>query len=130
MRKIIHLWLITLAVTLWSVSAHAIEAPSYQMCSTSATLYAATTSRITEPFADRPAYMTAASGDLNPFGASAAANSHVRKGRPGKTDDDTENPDIDTPLTDNLSVLLCFALLFVGWKYYRKNRRLAKQNIN
>ena len=129
MRKIIHLWLITLAVTLLSVAAHAIETPSYQMCSTSATLYAATTSRITEPFADRPAYMTAASGDLNPFGASAA-NSHVRKGRPGKTDDDTENPDIDTPLTDNLSVLLCFALLFVGWKYYRKNRRLAKQNIN
>ena len=130
MRKIIHLWLISLAVTLWPVSAHAIEALSYQMCSTSATLYAATTSRITEPFADRPAYMTAASGDLNPFGASAAANSHVRKGRPGKTDGDTENPDIDTPLTDNLSVLLCFALLFVGWKYYRKNRYLCKQNIN
>lgn len=131
MRRRIYLWLITLAVTLLPVYANAAEKPYYEMCSTSSTLFAATTGCVTAPFADRPEYMTAASGDMNPFGASASANSHIRKGggRPGKTDGDTENPNIDAPLTDGLGVLLCFALLFAGWKWYRKNRYLAKQNV-
>ena len=71
---------------------------------------------ISEPFADRPEYVVARSGDMNPFGASEQTRAQVRRGgRPdggGKTDGDTTNPNIEMPIGEGMWLLVLLALAY------------------
>ena len=74
---------------------------------------------ISEPFADRPEYVVARSGDMNPFGASEQTTHRAaaRKTPPG-TGGDKDGPAF--PITDGVGVLclLAFAYAIVKRRKY------------
>lgn len=67
---------------------------------------------ISEPFSDRPEYVVARSGDMNPFGVTESTPTQrtvARKAPPGTTGD-KDGPAF--PITDGVGVLCLFALAY------------------
>lgn len=57
----------------------------------------------------QPAYVPAASGDMDPFGASSRSGRGPRYAPPGKTSEDKDTPNVEGPMPDGTLFLLLLA---------------------
>jgi len=75
------------------------------------------------PSGDYPAYVPAASGDLDPFGASShQANRGGSKRAPGKTEGDKEGPAF--PIADGTWFLILLLGGYAAWIMYQRKKEL------
>lgn len=93
------------------------------MQSTSSYSAAAYSGQTVSPFAEAPAYVPSAAGDLDPFGASSASLA-VRKAPPG-TGGDKDNPSMEGPLADGTWFLLMLAALSAAVVSLRRQRAMS-----
>lgn len=95
------------------------------MQSTSSYSAAAYSGQTVSPYAEAPAYVPSAAGDLDPFGASSASLA-VRKAPPG-TGGDKDNPSMEGDLADGTWFLLLLAALSALVLSLRRKRALSVQ---
>ncbi|MBQ7647608.1 MAG: hypothetical protein IJS92_00830 [Paludibacteraceae bacterium] len=95
------------------------------MQSTSSYSAAAYSGQTVSPYAEAPAYVPSAAGDLDPFGASSASLA-VRKAPPG-TGGDKDNPSMEGDLADGTWFLLMLAALSAAVVSLRRQRALSVQ---
>ncbi len=95
------------------------------MQSTSSYSAAAYRGQTVSPYAEAPAYVPSAAGDLDPFGASSASLA-VRKAPPG-TGGDKDNPSMEGDLADGTWFLLMLAALSAAVVSLRRKRALSVQ---
>jgi hypothetical protein len=95
------------------------------MQSTSSYSVAAYSGQTVSPYAEAPAYVPSAAGDLDPFGASSAAPA-IRKTPPG-TGGDKDNPSMEGPLADGTWFLLMLAALSAAVVSLRRKRAMSVQ---
>ena len=93
------------------------------MQSTSSYSAAAYRGQTVSPYAEAPAYVPSAAGDLDPFGASSAAPA-IRKAPPG-TGGDKDNPSMEGPLADGTWFLLMLAALSAAVVSLRRQRTMS-----
>jgi hypothetical protein len=94
------------------------------MQSTSSYGAAAYSGQTVSPFAEAPAYVPSAAGDLDPFGASSAAPA-IRKAPPG-TGGDKDNPSMEGPLADGTWFLLLLSTLSAIVLSLRRKREITE----
>ncbi len=93
------------------------------MQSTSSYGAAAYRGQTVSPYAEAPAYVPSAAGDLDPFGASSASLA-VRKAPPG-TGGDKDNPSMEGDLADGTWFLLMLAALSAAVVSLRRQRAMS-----
>lgn len=93
------------------------------MQSTSSYSAAAYRGQTVSPYAEAPAYVPSAAGDLDPFGASSASLA-VRKAPPG-TGGDKDNPSMEGDLADGTWFLLLLSTLSAIVLSLRRKRAMS-----
>ncbi len=114
-------WMLTLALGLMSLSMMA--SYGYTMGNEPQN------TAITAPWASSPAYVTAVSGDMQPFGQEQpAAYASLNAGPPSTDKGDPINPDIRTPIGDIdwVCALLPLGYMAVVWARRQRRKNAAK----
>lgn len=127
MKTIQHILILMIGLLVLPANALSYETPAYSethmMHSTSPYMLSKTQPSTGELTLDRPAYVPAMSGDLNPFGVSEPVNAPRRA--PEHTNGDKDGPAF--PLSDANWFLLLLLALYAACTGYMRYRRESKK---
>ena len=134
-KNILNILTILLLATLPAVSAFGYSTNDYpvsDMQSTSSmrtnTSSSAQTYKKVEE-TTHPGYVPAASGDMNPFGASSRSGSGPHYAPPGHTGGDKDTPNVEGPMPDGTLCLLLMAVVAAGVVAVRRRRMTQATTI-